>query len=325
MYPYSLGQWLFLFYFYSFMGWCVESTHVSIRQKPPHWVNRGFMRGPFLPLYGSGAIMMLVVSAPFQHNLFLTYAAGCICASMLEYITGVTMEALFKVRYWDYSEQPFNFQGQICLGTTLAWGALTILMTQVMHRPVEYLLYMIPQSILSVLVFVLTLLVDADYVLSFRAALDIRDILIAMEKVKEEMVRIQERLDVLMEMREKERAHMQKRLDVIIAVREEEIEQYRSAAEMRIEELAENIERKLQHVRERIQLYSGEHLESAKNEALEIRDRFLRIRYRAHELKTVRDSWKRSMLLGNPMMKGTKKLQNNLEELKEAVKLRFTQ
>ena len=102
MYPYSLSQWLFLFYFYCFLGWCVESTHVSIRQKPPHWVNRGFMRGPFLPLYGSGAIMMLVVSAPFQHNLFLTYVAGCIGATILEYITGVTMEGLFKVRYWDY-------------------------------------------------------------------------------------------------------------------------------------------------------------------------------------------------------------------------------
>ncbi len=219
MYPYSLSQWLFLFYFYCFLGWCVESTHVSIRQKPPHWVNRGFMRGPFLPLYGSGAIMMLVVSAPFQHNLFLTYVAGCIGATILEYITGVTMEALFKVRYWDYSNQPFNFQGHICLGTTLAWGGLTILMTRIIHKPIEGLLYMIPFNLLSVVVFILTVFIAADFALSFRAALDIRDILLTMEKVKEEM------------------AHMQKRLDVIAAVTGEEIGQYRSAAEMRIEEI----------------------------------------------------------------------------------------
>ena len=142
MYPYTMTQWLFLFYFYCFLGWCVEATYVSLKEKPPHWINRGFIRGPFLPLYGSGAIMMLVVSAPFQHNIWLTYVAGCLGATVLEYITGVAMEVLFKVRYWDYSNQPFNFQGHICLGTTLAWGFLTILMTRVIHKPVEGLLYM---------------------------------------------------------------------------------------------------------------------------------------------------------------------------------------
>lgn len=302
MYPYSLSQWLFLFYIYCFLGWCVESTHVSIRQKPPHWVNRGFMRGPFLPLYGSGAIMMLVVSAPFQHNLFLTYVAGCIGATALEYITGVTMEALFKVRYWDYSEQPFNFQGHICLGTTLAWGGLTILMTRIIHRPIESLLYSIPTNLLSILTFILTVIIAADFALSFRAALDIRDILLGMEKIKEEM------------------AHMQKRLDVIAALREEELEQYRSAAEMRLEELIEGVEDRLHRMRERIQLYPGEYLESAKNEAAEIRDRFMKVRFHAEELKTVREHWKRAMILGNPMMKGSGKVRYSLEELKEAVK-----
>lgn len=302
MYPYTLSQWLFLFYFYCFLGWCVESTHVSIRQKPPHWVNRGFMRGPFLPLYGSGAIMMLVVSAPFQHNLFLTYVAGCIGATVLEYITGVTMEALFKVRYWDYSDQPLNFQGHICLGTTLAWGFLTILMTRVIHKPIEGLLYMMPENLLSILTFILTVFIAADFALSFRAALDIRDILLAMEKVKEEM------------------AHMQKRLDVIAAVTGEEIGQYRSAAEMRMEELTEGIEKKLHRMREWTQLHPGEYLESARNEAIEIRDKFMNARYHASELKTVRDHWKRGMILGNPGMKGSKKVSYSLEELKEAVK-----
>ena len=124
---YSAIQWLFFFYFYCFFGWIFESTFVSVKSRK--FVNRGFMRGPFLPLYGSGAVMMLVVSMPFRENLIMTYVAGCIGATVLEYVTGVTMEALFKVRYWDYSNQKFNFQGHVCLGTTLAWGLLTILMT----------------------------------------------------------------------------------------------------------------------------------------------------------------------------------------------------
>ncbi len=86
MYPYTMTQWLFLFDFYCFLGWSVESTYVSLKEKPPHWINRGFIRGPFLPLYGSGAIMMLVVSAPFQHNIWLTYVAGCLGATVLEQV-----------------------------------------------------------------------------------------------------------------------------------------------------------------------------------------------------------------------------------------------
>ena len=64
MFQYTIVQWLFFFYFYCFFGWCFESAYVSIKEK--HFVNRGFMKGPFLPLYGSGAIMMLVVSKPFE-------------------------------------------------------------------------------------------------------------------------------------------------------------------------------------------------------------------------------------------------------------------
>ena len=113
--------------------------------------NRGFMRGPFLPLYGSGAIMMLVVSIPFQGSIALTYVAGCVGATVLEYVTGVTMEALFKVRYWDYSNQKFNFQGHVCLGTSLSWGFLTILMTEVVHVPIEKFVLSIPSQVLTVL------------------------------------------------------------------------------------------------------------------------------------------------------------------------------
>ena len=148
MYSYTMVQWLFFFYFYCLFGWCFESSYVSLKKRK--LVNRGFMRGPFLPLYGSGAIMMLVVSMPFQHNILLTYIAGCIGATALEYVTGVVMEALFKVRYWDYSNQKFNFQGQICLSSTLAWGGLTILMTRVVHKPVEQLMLAIPGGTLTV-------------------------------------------------------------------------------------------------------------------------------------------------------------------------------
>lgn len=200
MYHYSITQWLFFFYVYCFLGWCFESAYVSLKNRRP--INRGFMRGPFLPIYGSGAIMMLVVSNPFQTlnvpwNYVWTYIGGCIGATILEYITGVLMESLFKVRYWDYSNQKFNFQGHICLSSSLAWGGLTLLMTYLLHKPVEYAVLAIPGAVLSGMTFLLTAVIGADFALSFKAALDLKDVLVKVEKAKEEMSLLQKRVDVL--------------------------------------------------------------------------------------------------------------------------------
>ncbi len=188
-------EFLFFFYLYSFLGWCFESAYVSLRTRQA--VNRGFMRGPFLPIYGGGAMMMLVVSAPFQDHILLTYVAGCVGATLLEYVTGTVTEALFRVRYWDYSGKFMNFQGQICLSSTIAWGFLTILMTEVIHRPVQRFTEMLPAGVLQGMTLLLTMYVSADFALSFKAALDMREALSGLQAIKKEMERMQKRLDVL--------------------------------------------------------------------------------------------------------------------------------
>lgn len=204
MYQYSAIQWLFFFYFYCFCGWCFESAYVSIRRRK--LTNRGFMRGPFLPIYGSGAIMMLVVSMPFQDNVVLTYLAGCVGATALEYVTGVAMEALFKVRYWDYSNQKFNFQGHICLSSTLVWGAFTVVLTRFIHVPVERMVLAIPSKVLTVVTLILTAVIFSDFALSFKASIDLRNVLDKMERAKEELSHIQKRLNTLIEQKEEEMA-----------------------------------------------------------------------------------------------------------------------
>ena len=135
MYTYNTWQWLAFFYLYCFFGWIFESAYVSFKERRP--VNRGFLRLPLLPLYGFGAVMMLWVSLPVKDNLLLVYFSGVIAATALEYITGYVMERLFRVRYWDYSNKRFQIHGYICLTSSLAWGGLTILMTEVIHQPVS--------------------------------------------------------------------------------------------------------------------------------------------------------------------------------------------
>lgn len=303
---YTWIQWLFFFFFYCFFGWCFESAYVSLKSKK--FVNRGFIRGPFLPIYGTGAVMMLVVSEPFQDSLVLTYLAGCLGATVLEYVTGVLMEALFKVRYWDYSNNKFNFQGHICLGSTLAWGFLTILMTHVVHKPVERLAFWLPEGVLTAVTMVVTVYFVADFTLSFKAAMDLRDLLIKMEQAKQELERMQKRLDVIIALSGEAKENRKKE-------REEEIAETLESLALRWDELAESIEEKFARIREA--LPASELLSEKREELLELRGRF-RLNLEKRELtQFMSDFMKRSMIKGNPMMV-SERFAEALEELKQS-------
>lgn len=305
MYSYTIMQWLFFFYFYCFFGWCFESTVVSVKKKK--LVNRGFMRGPFLPIYGSGAIMMLLVSMPFQDNLVMVYIAGCLGATVLEYVTGVAMEALFKVRYWDYSNQRFQYQGHICLSSTVAWGFLTILMTEIVHKPIEKLVLAISGQWLTPFTLVLTAIICGDFALSFKAALDLRDILVKMEKAKEDLV------------------HIQRRLDVVIALANEELSCRKEAwneksenLELRIVDLKEGIEDKLEHIREILVDKSAEYSENLREEVREILFKYRRSTEERDSLSRIKDFFQKGLIRSNPTMKSLH-FPEALEEIKQSL------
>ena len=244
--------------------------------------------------------MMLVVSKPFLEHWWAVYIAGFIGATLLEYVTGVIMEALFKVRYWDYSEQPFNFQGQICLGSSLAWGGLTLLMNYVIHKPVERVVLAIPTNVLSVVTILLTCYIAGDFVLSFKAALDLRDILVRMEKVREELARVQ------------------KRLDVIIAVASDDIETYKQEKTDRVNVLMEEIEERFHLVKEKLRVNPSEKLLAAREEISELKHRYFIEKEHDSQFRKVKDIFQRGLIKGNPTMTSGKYAEA-LETLKKAI------
>ena len=195
MYEYSWYQWLTFFFIYCFFGWIFESTYVSLKKR--QFVNRGFLRLPLLPLYGTGAVMMLWVSLPVKDNLFLVYVSGVVAATVLEYVTGWGMERLFKMKYWDYSNQRFNVKGYICLSSSIAWGFLTILLTEVIHRPIERYVLGLPLMVDLVCVIVVSLLFAADTAESIKAALDLAKVLDAMTNMRAELDDIQVQMALL--------------------------------------------------------------------------------------------------------------------------------
>lgn len=195
MYTYAWYHWLTFFYVYCFFGWIFESTYVSLKQR--HFVNRGFLRLPMLPLYGTGAVMMLWVSLPVRNSLIAVYFSGVIGATVLEYITGWAMERLFKVRYWDYSNQKFNLHGYICLTSSIAWGFLTILMTEVIHPPIaKAVLEIKPHTEWGFLI-TTTILFGYDVFHSTKEALDLARALESITKLRSELEDMQVQIALL--------------------------------------------------------------------------------------------------------------------------------
>ena len=323
MYDYMPQQWLFLFYFFSFLGWCWETLYVSILEK--RFVNRGFMRGPFLPLYGSGGVMMLMVARPFNDNILLVYIAGCIGATTLELVTGVLMEKLFKVRYWTYSHKKFNFKGYICLESTLFWGVLTVVFSNFLQGPISILLSFFSLRVIAFINVLVTALFSFDFAMAFRTAIELRDILIYMEKAKSEMARMQKRLDVLIAFKGEEViGGIGNRVDGITGKVGEigagigtTVGVISSGIGSRLDVLSSSLEKSFNIAKEKISLNPSAYVKEAKDEVFELYTKY-RVISEKFTPKPVKSffEWYRNRTILDTNME-SKEFQLSLEELKE--------
>lgn len=119
------------FIIYSMIGWLVESIYMSICNKK--LTNRGFGRGPFCPIYGFGGVVGYLLLHPLSSNLVALYLIGALLATVFEYLVGRLMMKLFGEVWWDYNEKPCNYQGIICLESTIAWGFYAIIIITFLH------------------------------------------------------------------------------------------------------------------------------------------------------------------------------------------------
>ena len=216
---YTVHQWVLLFYLYCFMGWIWESCYVSLKNHK--WVNRGFLKGPLLPIYGSGAIVVLISTLVVQKNLVLVFIIGMIAATILEYITGALMEKLFHVRYWDYTTEPFNINGHVCLLCSLAWGVFSVLLVRFVNPPIEYLINNIPDEILEISAYIITVFITIDAVQSFNEAMDLKNLLIRFTERNDTIINIKKRIEILEAFVNEDLKSMQEKLVEKVAIKQE--------------------------------------------------------------------------------------------------------
>lgn len=253
--------------------------------------------------------MMLVASIPFQDSLLLTYLAGCVGATLLEYVTGVAMEKLFKVRYWDYSYKRFQFQGHICLSSTLAWGGLTIFMTHVAHRFIEMAVFRIPEEFLQISTILITVVFSVDFTLAFKAAMDLRNVLVAMEYMKEELLRMQKRADVYIAIANEDWAQ---KVNKYVENGTQTLKSFRET----INNVNEAFEELLKEIKEKPTYY----VESTLAEIQELVEKYKQALLKLEITSQLKDLRQKNLIHSHPGMT-SKKFADSLEEIKQKLRV----
>lgn len=133
--PHNFYELVWIFIIYAFIGWCTEVSYAALDRGI--FVNRGFLNGPYCPIYGCGVVIVVAVLTPLKENLLILFIGSFLLTSILEYITGYLLEKVFHNQWWDYSDKPFNIHGYICLKFSIYWGLACTFIMDVLH-PIIY-------------------------------------------------------------------------------------------------------------------------------------------------------------------------------------------
>lgn len=169
---FNLYNLLFYFLAYSFLGWCVEVLYAYKNQKK--FVNRGFLHGPLCPIYGSCILSLILLFDNFKNNILTLFILATILTSTIEYLTSVFLEKLFKKKWWDYTSDPFNLHGRICLHFSLMWGAASVGVVLIVHPIINFIISSIPVPLGIILFYALLILLIFDITTTLKNLIDFK-------------------------------------------------------------------------------------------------------------------------------------------------------
>lgn len=170
---YEPYHYVFLFFIFCNIGWVQESLIESLYHR--RWINRGFLKGPYIPIYGFGGMLLFLCSIPFKENGFLVYISGAICCTILEYFVGWLMETFFHKQFWDYSMMKLTYKNRISLLSSMFWGILSLFMAYVLSGILESLLEVLPTPAVLAYSTAMAVLMTADAVVSISQYVNFRD------------------------------------------------------------------------------------------------------------------------------------------------------
>ncbi len=167
---FGFEYWMFTFCIYCMLGWIQESAIESLYHKRP--INRGFLKGPYIPIYGVGGIALLFICEPFKDNGFAVFFVAMISCTALEYFTGWMMETVFGKQFWDYSMLKLTYKNRISLVSSLFWGVMGLFVTYVISGATQYVLTHLPYQFICITAAVISLMMTVDFFITARRLID---------------------------------------------------------------------------------------------------------------------------------------------------------
>ena len=168
-------NYIILFFIYSFIGWILEVIFTLVIDKK--LTNRGFFIGPYLPIYGSGCCLLIVLLNGSNKDIISLFLKSIIICSILEYFTSYIMEKIFKTRWWDYSNRKYNINGRICLETMIPFGILGCLLIYIINPYFTNILLSLNPTIIKIIAIILSIIFIIDFIISFKIIFSIRGVI----------------------------------------------------------------------------------------------------------------------------------------------------
>ena len=169
----QIENYILLFFIYSFAGWFVELTREYIRNKKV--VNRGFLVGPYCPIYGCGAILITFLLQKYSDDALVTFVLSTVICGILEYLTSYIMEKIFKARWWDYSERKFNINGRICLENLVWFGLGGTIVVNYINPLLLECFKVIPELLLHIILGIIMIGFLVDIIVSLRIIFNLKE------------------------------------------------------------------------------------------------------------------------------------------------------
>lgn len=164
----TLYDALWFFLIYAFLGWCTEVVFEAMVHG--RFINRGFLNGPVCPIYGFGVLIVVVLLTPLKAHLLPLFLGSVLLTSALEFATGFLLEKVFHDKWWDYSNEPFNIKGYVCLRFSVAWGLACVFVLDIVHPLIFELVSHIPPLLGNILLAVFFAALLTDFVVTLLAA-----------------------------------------------------------------------------------------------------------------------------------------------------------
>lgn len=153
---------LWFFVIYSIIGWCIEVTFAAVKYR--ELVNRGFLNGPYCPIYGFGMIFVILCLGMLENNIIILFITATLLTTVLEAVVGIVLNKMFNKTWWDYSSEPFNFKGYICLRASLTWGICCVIVLKFIQPYIAKMVNLIPGPYSYIIVIILSGVIILDLI-----------------------------------------------------------------------------------------------------------------------------------------------------------------